>query len=93
VAAALDLSGGVIRSARVGVTGAGPYATRLTQVEAALAGKPPERTTIEEASRLADGGLDDVNSDLHASAEYRRAMVRVFTKRALTGAVARATAP
>jgi len=89
VAAALDLSGGVIRSARVGVTGAGPNATRLTQVEAALAGKQPSAATFEQASRLADAGLDDVNSDLHASAEYRRAMVRVFTGRALALASSR----
>ena len=29
--------------------------------------------------------LEDVNSDLHGSEEYRRAMVAVFTKRALLG--------
>jgi CO/xanthine dehydrogenase FAD-binding subunit len=33
--------------------------------------------------------LQDVNSDIHASEEYRRAMVAVFTERALKGALAR----
>ncbi len=47
VAAALDVHNGVIRSARIGVTGAGPNATRLTQVEAALAGKQPSAATFE----------------------------------------------
>ena len=89
VAAALDAQNGVIRSARIGVTGAGSHATRLTQVEAALTGKPAQSAAIENASRLADRDLDDVNSDLHASADYRRAMVRVFTARALARATAR----
>jgi CO/xanthine dehydrogenase FAD-binding subunit len=31
-----------------------------------------------------------VNSDIHASEEYRRAMVPVFTRRALEGALRRA---
>jgi CO/xanthine dehydrogenase FAD-binding subunit len=31
-----------------------------------------------------------LNADLHASAEYRRAMIPVFTKRALQAAKARA---
>jgi CO/xanthine dehydrogenase FAD-binding subunit len=31
-----------------------------------------------------------VNSDIHASEAYRRAMIPVFTKRALEGAMARA---
>ena len=40
VAAALEVAGGVITSARIGLTGAGPSAVRLTTVEQALAGKP-----------------------------------------------------
>jgi CO/xanthine dehydrogenase FAD-binding subunit len=34
--------------------------------------------------------LDDVSSDIHASDEYRRAMIKVFTRRALEAALARA---
>jgi CO/xanthine dehydrogenase FAD-binding subunit len=33
--------------------------------------------------------VTDVNSDLHASEAYRRAMIPVFTKRALMAAMAR----
>ena len=40
VAAALDVSNGTIQSARIGLTGASSHATRLTDVEEALAGKP-----------------------------------------------------
>jgi len=33
--------------------------------------------------------VDDLNSDIHASDEYRRAMLKVFTRRALESALAR----
>jgi carbon-monoxide dehydrogenase medium subunit len=91
VAAALDVSQGVIRSARIGLTGAGSHATRLTTVEEALAGQALTRHAIDAASRIAGAGLDEINADLHASEEYRRAMIPVFTRRALEGARARAS--
>ena len=89
VAAAVDAKSGVIQSARIGVTGASAHATRLTDVESALAGKPASAATVEAASKGAGAKLQDVNSDIHASEEYRRAMVAVFTERALKGALAR----
>jgi carbon-monoxide dehydrogenase medium subunit len=89
VAAALTVTGGVIQSGRVGLTGASSHATRLTDVEKALAGKPASAASIEAAARGAGATLDDINSDIHASAEYRRAMIGVFCERALKGALAR----
>ena len=89
VAAALDVANGVIRAARIGVTGASSHATRLTEVEEALAGKRLSMQSIEAAARLAGANLADVNSDIHASAEYRRAMIPVFTERALACAMER----
>jgi carbon-monoxide dehydrogenase medium subunit len=88
VAAALEVKDGVFQSARVGLTGASTHATRLTAVEQALAGKPATKDTIATASAAAS--VDDLNSDIHASDEYRRAMVKVFTRRALEKALARA---
>jgi aerobic carbon-monoxide dehydrogenase medium subunit len=90
VAAALDVKSGTIQSARVGLTGAGSHAMRLSNVEAALAGKPLSKATIDAAAKDAGAGIADVNSDIHASEEYRRAMIPVFTRRALEGAMARA---
>ena len=90
VAAALDVKSGTIQSARVGLTGAGAHATRLSKVEAALAGKPLSKATIEAASKDAGAEIADLNSDIHASADYRRAMIPVFTRRALEAAMARA---
>ncbi len=90
VAAALQVSNGTIQSARVGLTGAGSHATRLTDVEERLAGKAASKSSIDTAARVAGAGIEDISSDIHASQEYRRAMIAVFTERALAGALARA---
>jgi carbon-monoxide dehydrogenase medium subunit len=90
VAAALDLKSGTIQGARVGLTGASSHATRLANVEQALAGKPLSKATIEAAAKAAGADLASVNSDIHATESYRRAMIPVFTRRALEGALARA---
>lgn len=90
IGAALEVSAGTITAARVGLTGASTHAMRLSNVEGALTGKPLTEATIAAASALAGSGIDDINADIHASAEYRRAMIPVFTRRALEGARARA---
>jgi carbon-monoxide dehydrogenase medium subunit len=89
VAAALEASGGTITSARVGITGAGSHAVRLSSVEAALAGKPATADTCHAAAASAGSEIAYVTGDLHASSEYRKAMIPVFTRRALQGALAR----
>ena len=88
VAAVLDVKGGKIQSARVGLTGATTHAVRLPKLEQALAGATKE--TVEQVAANAGAGLANVNSDIHASEEYRRAMVGVFAKRAVLAALARA---
>jgi carbon-monoxide dehydrogenase medium subunit len=89
VAAALDVVDDVIRSARVGLTGAVSHAVHLTAVEEALAGRQPTPEVVAEAAQLAGADLKDVASDIHASETYRQAMVPVFAKRALDMALAR----
>ena len=89
VAVSLDMDGNTCRSARIGLTGASTHAQRLTQVEASLAGKELSQANIDAAANLAADGLEDVNSDIHASEAYRRAMVKVFTRRAIQKAVGR----
>jgi len=88
-AAALDVRDGTIQSARIGLTGAGPHAIRLKKVEDALAGKKASADTLATAVRHAAADLGVVNSDIHASEDYRRAMVAVFTRRALDRALLR----
>lgn len=90
VAASLEVSGSTIVSARVGLTGATSHARRLTSVEEALAGQPLSAATVDRASLVAGMDIGPVNADLHAGEDYRRAMIPVFTRRALTAAMARA---
>lgn len=89
VAAALEMDGNTCRSARIGLTGASSHAQRLTAVEAQLAGKELTQANIDAAAAVAADGLEDVNSDIHASEAYRRAMVKVFTRRAIEKAAGR----
>ena len=90
VAAVLEVNAGTIVSARIGLTGATSHAERLSGVERALANRPLSKDTIAAAAEVAAEGLEGINSDIHASVDYRRAMVSVFTRRALEGALARA---
>ena len=66
---------------RVGVTGAGPCAFRSADIEKALAAKwAPD--AAESVSVSASG----LNSDIHASSEYRAHLIKVMAKRAVAEA-------
>ena len=90
VAARLVLGKGeTIEDAAIGVTGLGPKAFRAAAVEQALRGKKASSKLFAEAARHAAQGIEPL-SDLHASADYRREMASVYTRRALERAFARA---
>jgi len=80
---------GQCKRVRVGITGLGPKAFRAKAVEAALTGKAP--AAIKDAAALAADGIDAL-SDIHAAADFRSELARVYTRRALEQAVARAKA-
>jgi carbon-monoxide dehydrogenase medium subunit len=63
---------------RVAVTGAGPAAFRLKDAEAAL-GNTFDATALDGLTVRADG----LNSDIHASAEYRASCLGVIARRAV----------
>ena len=90
VAAALEVTDGVITTARVALTGATSKPTRLANVEATLVGQPASVDGVTAAVTIAGEEIKDLNDDIHASAEYRLSMIPVFTRRALGGALARA---
>jgi carbon-monoxide dehydrogenase medium subunit len=78
-----------IESATVAVGGAAPAPFRADAAEAALAGARIGPELLEHAAGLvADAAQPD--ADLHATAEYRRALCRVLAGRALAQAAARA---
>ena len=85
VAATLTVSGGAIAQARVALTGVGPTALRVAAVEALLVGhalEPKLTGRAVDAVRAAIGP----DTDLHASADYRRHLAGVLTRRALEAA-------
>jgi carbon-monoxide dehydrogenase medium subunit len=90
IAAVVDVKGGKIQSARIGLTGATTHAVRLSKLEQALAGQAATKDAIEKATAGVGDQLETVNADIHAGEEYRRAMVGVFARRALLAALARA---
>ncbi|OGG56886.1 MAG: carbon monoxide dehydrogenase [Candidatus Handelsmanbacteria bacterium RIFCSPLOWO2_12_FULL_64_10] len=73
----------------VGVTGASKMAFRASATEEALRGKRPGEAAIRAAARLAAEGIDEFQEDIHASADYRKHLTQVLTRRALTKAVER----
>ena len=76
-------SGGKVSKCRIGITGVSGKAFRARAAEAAIeAGKSP----AEAVKGMAVG--EDANSDIHASAGYRKAMAEVYARRALESALA-----
>jgi aerobic carbon-monoxide dehydrogenase medium subunit len=76
---------GQARNAHVGVIGVGDRPQRLQQVEAVLNGRPIDEETIAQAEAAACAAVDP-QSDIHASADYRRALVGTMVERALKSA-------
>lgn len=80
---------GTCASAAIGVTGAGAKAERATAAEKGLAGSKLDDAALQKAGAAAAEAIEPVG-DIHASAEYRRHLVREFTVRALRAATERA---
>lgn len=81
---------GHLAGVRVVLGGAGGAPVRARTVEAALEDRPPSDQAVAAASELASHGLEP-DSDLHASAEFRKHLARVVTRRTLGEALTRAT--
>jgi aerobic carbon-monoxide dehydrogenase medium subunit len=86
VAAVIEKSNGGIDSARIGLTSMGSTPIRASAAEQALSGANADQ--IEEAANSADEGTSPA-SDNAASAEFRRHLARVWTRRALEEALNR----
>jgi carbon-monoxide dehydrogenase medium subunit len=89
VGARLTLDGDTVREAGIGLTNVGPTALRAPQAEAFLVGKQLTDETLREAARLA-GEAAQPTADLRGPVEYKRALVRTLTVRALRSAAERA---
>jgi CO/xanthine dehydrogenase FAD-binding subunit len=87
IAAMLVRDGSRCATARLASAGTGPVPVRLRAAEEILEHDGLGDATIEAAARAAE--LVEPDSDLHASAEYRRHLTRVLTARALRRAIER----
>jgi carbon-monoxide dehydrogenase medium subunit len=85
----LAVDNGRCRRASVAASGVGGIPVRLRPVEEILERDGLGEKAIGEASARA-AELVDPTSDLHASADYRRHLTRVLTRRALTRAALQA---
>jgi len=91
VAAFLSLDGrdGTITSARVVLGAVAPVPMRTTSSEQVLLGEKPTDALFLRAGEAAAGDSKPID-DFRGSAEYRRAMVEVLTRRALNMALSKA---
>ncbi len=83
VAVHLVLNGGQVETARLALNGVGPHPLRAKNAEAALAGKALDEAAIGAAAQAAAAECEPF-TDAIASEWYRRKMVDVFVRRALT---------
>jgi len=90
VAVVLILKGSLIHDARITLGSVAPTVIRAPQAEALLSGRPPGEALFHKAGEIARQEARPID-DFRASAEYRRRMVAVFTRRALKEAYGRAT--
>ena len=91
VAARITLDGGAAADVRLAACGVGAAAVRLRQAEAAIRGGGTGADAVEAAAAAAAGEVEP-ETDIHASAAYRRRLTAAMTRRALAAAIARAEA-
>ena len=91
VSSQVTIANGVCAKARIALAAVAPTPVRATAAEAALEGKALTPELIERAADLAGQAAKPI-SDQRGSADFRRHLVRVLTRRTLTTALARAGA-
>ncbi|MBV9579998.1 MAG: xanthine dehydrogenase family protein subunit M, partial [Chloroflexi bacterium] len=90
VASCLKIADGTCTTARIALGAVAPVPLRAREAEARLQGETVTPALIEEAAELAVSICSPI-SDQRGSAEFRRHLVRVLTRRTLTTALERAT--
>jgi len=88
VAAAVTMEDDLVQDARICLGAVYKTPTRAVQAEKVLIGKRWTDELLEQAGRTAVGCCLPI-SDIRGSAEYRRDLVRIFTRRALRRAITR----
>jgi carbon-monoxide dehydrogenase medium subunit len=86
VAVSLDLEAGAVRSARIVVSAATEKPVRLAGAEAALAGGGADEAALRRAAEAAATEAETID-DAQGSAAYKRQLVKVYVRRALSAAL------
>jgi aerobic carbon-monoxide dehydrogenase medium subunit len=90
VAAQITLDdNGTVQKVGIGLTNVGPKPLKATQTENFLRGKKVDQASIAQASQLA-AQESQPSTDLRGPAEYKRGLIKEFTRRALARALERA---
>ena len=84
-----DQKAGSVRELRIGLGGVAPVPFRAVKAEAVLNGKALNDDAIRAAAEIAAAEAEPM-SDPHASADYRRKMVKVLVRRAIVAAMGQA---
>lgn len=90
VATTLRVIDGVARDVRFGMMGVGETPLRLPEIEARIEGQAISQALLQDVTEALKGLLHP-NTDIHASADYRRHLAGTLARRALRDAWRRAT--
>ncbi len=82
--------GGKVSSARIVLFGVGATPVRAEKAEQAMVGQSPSSALFESVGKAVLDDIEEPQSDVHASAEQRRALAGVLTTRGLGDAARRA---
>ena len=82
LAVLLEMEGGKCRKARIAAGSVAPVPLRLYKVEALLEGNALSKDLVSKAQQLAREIVSPI-TDIRATEEYRRQIVRVYVKRGL----------
>lgn len=86
IAVALTVNGGTITEAKIAIGAAAPTPIRAREAEKSLQGKTISDDLLAGAGVIASAESKPI-SDIRGSAEYRRDLIRVLTRRALQKAI------
>lgn len=89
VGAVVELNEGQITLARLALAAVSPTPILATEAAEVLIGKPPSEEIFSAAADIARESINPI-TDVRGTAAQRRHLIGVLTKRALTGALARA---
>jgi CO/xanthine dehydrogenase FAD-binding subunit len=87
--AVVTVTNGVVTDARIAMTALSPTIRRVPDAEAALVGSDGDAAAIDAVAAAVAAAATPI-SDVRGSADYRRAMAAVITRRAIETALSRA---